>query len=528
MPSTLLPAAKPARRLILPVVLLALVASLLAAPASVAGTASLTLLPGRTAWATVGAKRTSVVASVTLVVPSALPVEVGLQLRAPSHSSGYRATLLIGADGTVRGSFSRLNSGAESDLLPATDLGVRVAPGDALSLQASVVATSRVWMYLRAWTSSVGKPDTWQLAASDGSRQRHTRAGRTYLYAEGTGSTRLPYGSAKAARYSAAKAARLGVVPPEPSPDTFGIAVLPDTQAETNITSNEPFLNRVKWIVAHREAFDLRYVLHTGDMTNWGWLDPGQLSRAKAAMTVIRDAGIPYSLSVGNHDTAAVGWNGIRGSTGYGGSAYMYNPECPTRLTAAACSSRLLVRRTDAFNAAFPLSSIRGVGGAYEAGRIDNHWTTFSAGGATWLVLTLELWPRTAVVDWAARVVAGHPDANVILQTHNYLSGDGHIGTTNGGYGATSPRYLYDRLVSKYPNVKLVFSGHTGGFTMRTDARGGNPVLAYLGNDLGGPTHNPVRVLSVNARTGEVFSRVYDPIQGRLVQATSSVITVIR
>lgn len=309
---------------------------------------------------------------------------------------------------------------------------------------------------------------------------------------------------------------------------TFGLAVIPDTQAETNNAANTPFLNRVKWLADQKTSLDLAYVLHTGDMTNWGWLDAGQLARARAAMDVLADAGLPFSVAVGNHDTAVVGWDGITGSSGYGGSAYMYNPECRVKLGVDQCKSWLLVRNTDAFNKTFPVSEIKNLGGTFESDRIDNNWTTFSRNDTKWLVLTLELDPRDEVVDWAEQVVKAHPDHNVILQTHHYLSGSGAISSSNDGYGANSGKYIYDRIVSKYSNVKLVFSGHTGGFTKRTDTNDGNTVVAFLGNDLGGPTNNPVRVLSVDTKTGRVVSTVYNPIKNDVVATTSDTISIIR
>lgn len=323
---------------------------------------------------------------------------------------------------------------------------------------------------------------------------------------------------------------------PSPSPappvsaagaDTFSIAVIADTQAETNSVSNTPFLNRTNWMAANKDKLDLRYVLHTGDMTNWGWLDPAQLTRARAAMDVLKKAGLPYSLTVGNHDTAAVGWDGVAGSTKYGGAAYMSNPECPTRIGAANCKSWLLVRQTAEFNQSFPLASMGNLGGYFEAGKVDNHWTSFQANNTKWLVLTLEPWPRKTAVAWAKNVVASHPDHNVIIQTHHYLDSNGKVSGSNGGYGETPASYLYDQIVSKYSNVKLIFSGHTGKFTHRTDQPGGNTVVSYLGNDLGANT-NPVRIVNINTKTGTVTTTVHNPIQNNTAGTTNNTITIIK
>lgn len=520
----------PLRSLAAALLAVLLLVGLVPATPVAAASKSLALTPGASSWATIGSSRTTSIASVAVTVPSAVPLEVGVQFRASSHASGYRAELAIGSDGSVAGSFSRVKSGARTSLGTSTPLGLTVKPGQVVHLEAAVAASKPVRLYLRAWLDGTIKVPNWQLSASDSSSGRITKAGKTYLWAApdaGTQATKLVYGSVSVKSYSASKAAAVGVVEPEPNSDTFSIAVLPDTQAETNDPANRQFLNRVNWMVANKDAFDLRYVLHTGDVTNWGWLDPAQLTRAKAAMTVLNDAGLPYALTVGNHDTEAVGWNNVAGSSGYGGSAYMNNPECPSRLGAAACKSWLLLRHTEAFNKTFPLSGMGGVGGAYEAGKVDNYWTTFSANGSTWLVLTLELWPRKEVVAWARDVVASHPEDNVIIQTHNYVTRKGGIEGSNGGYGATSPRYLYDQVVSKYSNVKLVFSGHTGGFTSRVDKPHGNTVLSFLGNQLG-RGDNPVRIVTVNTRTGDVYSTVYDPIDTRTAGSTHGRISIIR
>lgn len=301
----------------------------------------------------------------------------------------------------------------------------------------------------------------------------------------------------------------------ETAETTFNLAVIPDTQAETNEAANARFLGRTNWLAANKDALDLRYVLHTGDIVNWGWLDQPQYDRATAAMDKLTDASIPYNVSVGNHDTRAVGWNGVSGSTGYGGSAYMYNPECPSRLGAAECYSWLLVRHTEELNDNFPTSSIGGLGGTFESGKIDNNFSTFKAAGRKWLVLTLEFAPRTAAVNWAKSVVEAHPDYNVIVQTHYYIEGNGVISSSNAGYGSNSGSYVYNNLIKKYANIKLVFSGHTGSASSRVDTgSAGNKILTFLLNDLG-KSYNSVRLVNIDTDAGTVSTKVYSPMNDK-------------
>ena len=302
-------------------------------------------------------------------------------------------------------------------------------------------------------------------------------------------------------------------LPPDPTPEgSFGLAWLPDTQDET---SGGPYYDRfeqrTRWLADNSDDLGLKFVGSSGDVTNWGWLVPAQFQVASTAMRTIEEAGIPYAMTVGNHDTRAVGWNGVQGSTGYGGSAYMYNPECLTRFSATECQSPKLVRHTEEFNGTFTASRYTSVGGAYEPGKVDNIFSTFSAGGHRWLVLTLELWARPDVVSWARTVVEEHPQHNVIIQTHHYLNGDGSIGGDNGGYGSTSPQYLWNNLVSQYPNIKMVFSGHVGAAANRTDTGvNGNTVYSFL-TCMHDKSSNPVRLLNIDPAAGTISTRIYSP-----------------
>jgi hypothetical protein len=129
------------------------------------------------------------------------------------------------------------------------------------------------------------------------------------------------------------------------------------------------------------------------------------------------------------------------------------------------------------------------------------------------LVLTLELWPRTEVVDWAKTVVAAHPDYNVIVSTHSYLNGDGSI-DQSASYGSNSAQYVYDNLVKQYPNIKVVLSGHVGEAGYREDVGvNGNKIVSYLGT-FHSNTTNPVRTLEFDTKTGSLTTHFYGPSNG--------------
>ena len=71
--------------------------------------------------------------------------------------------------------------------------------------------------------------------------------------------------------------------------------------------------------------------------------------------------------------------------------------------------TQIEVRDTRTFNAYFNASRYTKVRGAFEAGKVDNIYATYEAGGVKWLVLVLELWPRQGAIDWAKTVVAANP-----------------------------------------------------------------------------------------------------------------------
>jgi hypothetical protein len=283
-------------------------------------------------------------------------------------------------------------------------------------------------------------------------------------------------------------------VPPPPPPPagvvdpTFSIAVIPDTQDEVRSSTGTRFSNRVGWLVQNKSRLDLRYAIQIGDLTSWGHVDPAQCAKASTEIQPL-EAVIPWSVAAGNHDTAAVC---------AGGSA------CP------GANTSVTVRDVSTFNRYFPPARFPRQGGSYEPNRSENSWSTFSAGGREWLVLTLELWARPAVVAWANGVVAANPGRNVIVNTHAYLTSTGAISSSNGGYGSTSPRYLFDHLIKLHPNIKLVVSGHTGLAAMRVDTGvAGNKVLSFL--QAFHSTTNPVRLVEIDTDAGTVTSRIYAP-----------------
>ncbi|MBQ1023318.1 carbohydrate-binding domain-containing protein [Micromonospora sp. C95] len=275
--------------------------------------------------------------------------------------------------------------------------------------------------------------------------------------------------------------------PPPAVDPRFTFAVVPDTQEEVLSAGDTRLRQRVDWLVAQRTTLDLRFVTHSGDVVNYDTPSHVQYERARTALRPLETAGLPYTLAVGNHDTQAAGPDGeLRSPAGQ------------------------LLRDTTVFNRYFTAGRFGAVGGQFEAGKVDNAYATYTAGGVRWLVLSLELWPRRVAVDWAKAVVAAHPRHNVVIVTHHYLESDASIGRS-AGYGSTSPQYVFDNLVRRYPNIRFVFSGHTGTAASRVDTGvHGNRVYSFLQTFHSRRT-NPVRLVEIDTAANSLRTWIYAP-----------------
>jgi len=276
--------------------------------------------------------------------------------------------------------------------------------------------------------------------------------------------------------------------------DKFTIAVCPDTQREISSGHTNVFLNAFQWMAANAADLNLKFVLHTGDLVDWDTPTHDMYQTASDGYKFLDTANIPYAISPGNHDTGAVD---------VGGSA-----KPPPN------SAHVNVRDTTTFNSYFPLSRYKKMGGVYEAGKEDNSWHEFTAGGLNWLVISLEFCARTGPVNWAKGIVAAHPNHNVIFITHYHMEGDSTISTSNAGYGDNTCRYIYDNLISQYPNVRLVFCGHVGIQGYRTDVGPkGNTIYQFLGT-YHDSTINPTRLVEIDTKNGTINTHVFIPSTG--------------
>lgn len=279
----------------------------------------------------------------------------------------------------------------------------------------------------------------------------------------------------------------------------FVIPVLPDTQGEINYQP-EMFTSQMEWLASHRDSLRIPIVLHVGDVVDFN--NTVQYQRASDGFSILDKARVPYAITLGNHDTNAVGENS--------GSA-------------APGNTNENLRTTSRFNSYFPTSRFMLQKDRFEKNKSDNATYTFKAGGLNWLVITLEFCPRQGAVNWADQVLNNYPSHNAIILTHFFLTASGEISPNNAGYGDLTLQSVYDQLIKKHPNVLLVLSGHNDNTAWRDDiGEKGNHICQILqdyqfenyGNGL-------IRLLEIDPEAGTISARMYSPFLKKTLEDNS-------
>lgn len=284
-------------------------------------------------------------------------------------------------------------------------------------------------------------------------------------------------------------------------PKSFNLVLLPDTQVYSRMYP-EIFRVQTEWIVQNADS--ITFVLHQGDITDHN--NDEQWQNAVAALSVM-DGIVPYTFVPGNHDL------------GPGGSARTRDA---TLLNQYLPYSRY--------------SEMDHFGGVFEVGSMENTYHTFRAGGFDWLILSLEFGTRDKILRWAGEVIESHPRHKVIINTHDYMYSDDTrmsihrdhswvpqrygVGEATGDESVNDGEMMWDKLVSQYPNVLLVFSGHVlhrGTGQLVSTGVHGNQVYQMLANYQSGVEGSEnggngfLRVITIDPANQTIAIKSYSP-----------------
>lgn len=228
----------------------------------------------------------------------------------------------------------------------------------------------------------------------------------------------------------------------EPTLDyAYSFAVVGDTQWLSKYKT-EKMEGIYDWIIANKDSKKIAHVFGLGDITeDWNTANKEQeWIRAQQYISKL-DGVIPYSLIRGNHD------------------------------------------ETKYFNKYFANETYMSqFDGFMVEGDIRNSYKEFTIGSTDYLLVTLDFGASDEMLAWANEVVLAHPDHRVIVTTHGYLGFDGNhlsydnvpssgnitsasdVDTSvgdNGTRGYNNGVQIWEKFVSRHPNIFLVLSGHT-------------------------------------------------------------------
>lgn len=228
----------------------------------------------------------------------------------------------------------------------------------------------------------------------------------------------------------------------EPQMDyAYSFAVIGDTQWLSKYKP-EKMEGIYDWILANKDSKKIAHVFGLGDITE-DWNTAGKETewiRAHQYISKLNGV-IPYSLVRGNHDE----------------SKYFFK----------YFANETYMSQFDGF-----------MGGD----DISNSYKLFTIGQTKYLFMTLDFGAGDEMLEWANEVVLAHPEYRVIVTTHGYQGFDGdHLSYDNtpssGGTGPANDvdtsvgdnfdrsyntgEQIWEKFISKHPNIFLVMSGHT-------------------------------------------------------------------
>lgn len=216
----------------------------------------------------------------------------------------------------------------------------------------------------------------------------------------------------------------------------YEFIVYPDIQG---MTRQFPYMldSMVNWTIRNKNALNIKSIITVGDLTDYATV--AEFDTLNVRVNKIDTANIPFLPVLGNHDYDAGEITSARPTTRW--NSY---------LGVAKLGSKPWF-------------------GAGMNNKTDNYYLKFDVGSRKYLLMGLEFLPTDSALTWAGNVVDSFPDRIVIISTHAHVTtfGERAVDTsryTNNTYGITTndnnPEEVWQKLLRKKKNIKLVLSGH--------------------------------------------------------------------
>ena len=270
--------------------------------------------------------------------------------------------------------------------------------------------------------------------------------------------------------------------------DSFSIMQISDTQF-LSASFPQLFKDTTSWIVNNSANYNLKMVIHTGDIvdninsTSGAYSDPAQWNTANIAMSSLLNAGIPYCWDAGNHDQ--IPWNDATGT--WLGSSYT------------------------AFNANNMRSKTYWVSDTADS---KNTAVKFSYNGYEFLIINVEYMASSQTLNWMKNLLDSNKGINVIIAAHTYLNVKGGYGFSSAGLpGEVAWCTNFKTIIDSYPNIFLTLSGHDPTGTANTTRVGNRQEIFFnrqaATTPAGQTAAASVRIYTFNMNTKTVNTTTY-------------------
>jgi pimeloyl-ACP methyl ester carboxylesterase len=217
--------------------------------------------------------------------------------------------------------------------------------------------------------------------------------------------------------------------------NTFSIMQISDTQF-LPLSSPQLFKDTSNWIVNNAINYNLKMVIHTGDIVDninastGTSSDPLQWEIANSSMSSLLNANIPYCWDAGNHDQ--IPWNNASGT--WLGSSYA------------------------SFNASNMRSKTFWVSDFQDS---KNTAVRFTFKGYDFLIINIEYMANNTTISWMKNLLDNYKNSNIIIAAHTYLNKGGTYGFSSPGLpGEVAWCNNFKAILGGYQNIFLTLNGH--------------------------------------------------------------------
>lgn len=259
--------------------------------------------------------------------------------------------------------------------------------------------------------------------------------------------------------------------------ENFTIVVLPDTQkysCGSDCQSNPNiFTAQTKWIVDKKDALNIAFVAHEGDIVQHPE-NKNEWENANAAMSLLenpvtteRKDGIPYGVVPGNWDHPDTNYNNYFGISRFEKRKYY---------------------------------------GGHYAENNNNNYVLFSASGLDFIVINIDYFIDSDIIDWVNATLKRFKNRHAIVVSHHIL-----CDPLMGGNDFQDPSF-YEGLKDNQ-NLFLMLCGHIPGEKRRVDTFNGNAIHTLMANyqHLENGGNGWLRILEFSPDKNEIHVKTYSP-----------------